>query len=178
MKHLSGRKTWILVVGGQWFIALWFFAALTPNANAKRCVDVPSLRVLATRKNAVSTNQNILKMLRHQGPSFEFPSGVKAYYLGSSRSGTKIYHLVYTVWMWDHGVRETDRLIFFSRNWRYLGNYGEIYYPPERICGNVLYWSYDPKIGNKIVLGKNGPPAKVVLNGEIYEFDNSKADNH
>ncbi len=142
---------------------------------AGQCVPVPQSASGKAASISIPTNAQILDILAKEASSGEYGKGVQVQYLGEVHVGTKKFYVVYTTYSWDHGVRETDSLVFFSENWRYIGNYGEVYDPPERICGNVLYWPYDPKIGNRIELNKNGPPAKVILDGEVYGFDNSKA---
>jgi len=142
---------------------------------AGQCVRAPESATQKRGDNSTPASSHILNILLREAPSGEYAKGMQVQYLGEIHVDTKKFYIVYTRAWFNNGTREIDRLVFFSGDWHYLGDYGEIYDPPERICGNVLYWHYDPKIGNKIELSKNGPPAKVVLDGEVYGFDNSKA---
>jgi len=175
MKYPVPRpKIWIFMVVAEWLVAVSLYLAPMPVAFAETCVQVPRLAPKVVRSKTVPTNAEILLIMRQQGPSDEFPKGIEVHYLGSAIAGSKKYHVVYTSWVWDHGVRETQRLVFFTGDWRYLGNYGDLLDPPNRMCGNVLYWPYSSKLGNKIVFGISGPPNKVFLDGEFYWFEAGK----
>ncbi len=176
MKHYVLRSKVLILAGAiQWFGAVGLSLVPIPMAFAKTCVQVSGLAIDTVRNKTIPTSAEILSIIHKQGPTDEYPKGIQVQYLGSSTVGATKFHVVYTRLWWNNGTRETDRLVFFSEEWQYLGDYGHLLHPPNRICGNVLYWPYNPKIGNQIVLGKEGPPDTVVLNGEIYGFDNSKS---
>lgn len=117
------------------------------------------------------TDEQILSLLEKQAPKGMFPKHTKLTFLGTVRGEHVTYHVVFTSLVWGQAQRETARLVIFSINWKYLGNYGEIYTPPSIIRNGVLYWPYPAELGNKISLAGRNPPKKVVLNGEIYHFD-------
>lgn len=155
-------------------LALCFLFAPTSYA-ADQCVPVPqSKRQWAPKNKAIPTDAEILKILSREASSGEF-EGVQLWYLGRIQVDKKKFYVVYTQYWFNHDTREIDSLVFFSEDWHYLGNYGEVYHPPVMICGSTLYWAYKPYLGNKVSVGANGPPRKIVLNGESYEFDDRKA---
>ena len=95
-------------------------------------------------------------------------------FLGTISNKYTSYNLVFTTLIWGESQRETARLVIFSSDWTYLGNYGGVYVPPAFIRNGVVYWSYSSELGNKIDLNGQYPPKRVVLDGEMYEFDTSK----
>lgn len=174
-RNVSGLKALILVGVIQWLGTVGLYLTSTPIVFAKSCVQVPESTSDAARTKIIPTDAGILRIMRQQGSSDEFPKGIHVQYLGSATVGATKYHVVYTRLWWNNGTRETDRLVFFSEEWQYLGDYGHLLHPPNWICGNVLYWPYSAKFGNKLVFDKNGLPDKIWLDGEIYGFDNSKS---
>lgn len=146
---------------------------------ADRCVPVPQSKSQWAPKNkSIPTDAKILDIMIREGPSGEYGKGMNIWYLGKVHVGKNKFYIAYTQYSFNRDTREIDRLVFFSEDWHYLGDYGEIYYPPVMICGSTLYWAYKPYLGNKVSVGANGPPRKVVLNGESYEFDGSKSSDN
>lgn len=120
------------------------------------------------------TEDKILNLLDKQAPKGMFPKNTKIMFLGTVRGKHASYNVIFTSLVWGQAQRETARLVIFSLNWKYLGNYGEIYTPPSLIQHGVLYWPYPAELGNKISLMGHSPPKKVVLNGEVYLFDTER----
>lgn len=175
-RYLQSRFQFPLVA---WLATVGLCFGFVPASYASgQCVPVPqSKRQWAPKNKAIPTNAEILKILSREAPSGEF-EGVQLWYLGRVQLDKKKFYVVYTEYSFNHDTREIDSLVFFSEDWHYLGNYGEVYHPPVMICGNTLYWPYNPYLGNKVVVGKGGPPGKVVLNGEEYGLDDRKANSN
>lgn len=133
-----------------------------------------SHRISNTSIHAVSTDKQILDILIKQAPKGMFPLSTKVIFLGTVKNNHASYNLVFTSLIWGEAKRETARLVIFSSDWRYLGNYGGIYKPPSVIYKGVLCWPYPARLGNQISLTGPNLPRKVVLNGEIYYFDAEK----
>jgi hypothetical protein len=116
----------------------------------------------------------MLIILEKQAPQGLFPNDTKLKFIGTIHNKHVSYNVVFTSLIWGDAHRETSRIVIFSSDWQYLGNYGEIYSPPTEIRGGILYWPYSSELGNKIELTGLFPPKKIVLNGEIYYFDTEK----
>lgn len=160
------RNIWIICI-----ISLYAFSAPAGNAHdSKACSHVANNAVA----HAVPTEAQILNLLERQAPKGMFPKNTKLTFLGTVTGKHVSYHVIFTSLVWGQAQRETARLVIFSCDWKYLGNYGEIYTPPSNIRNGVLYWPYPAELGNKISLAAYNPPRKVVLNGELYYFDTEK----
>lgn len=117
------------------------------------------------------TKSEIFSLLEKQAPRGMFPESTKVGFLGTVVNKYTSFNLVFTTLIWGEAQHETARLVIFSSDWKYLGNYGGLYVPPTSIHDGVVYWSYSAEAGNKIDLNGQHPPAMVVLNGEMYNFD-------
>ncbi len=116
-------------------------------------------------KNFKSLNQkDLLKLLRNEAPKGYFEldkeyEGSKLFLkkLGSLKYGNKIYHLVYSQLFWGN-ARVTERLIFISEKFHYLGDYYITGLATPRLLNNsVLIGKY------KLPLNKNCPKKEVYL---------------
>jgi hypothetical protein len=68
---------------------------------------------------------------------------------------------------WGEACRYTPRLLIFSMNREYLWQYSHFNPKPTKIAGNAIYFDSDPKSGNVIRFTMEGPPKKVLLDGDI-----------
>lgn len=79
--------------------------------------------------------------------------------------------LVYTTYYWGNG-RATNRLVVLTDGLTYLGNYGKLDIEPDKVEGSTLSFktAEGPTTFTTVDFSK-GPPKKIYLEGEFYDFD-------
>jgi hypothetical protein len=148
------------------------------------CVAVAIAGLLLAPVSAREQTTGIWKVLRDGGFSGAKNEDAHVRSLGDMDIGGRHYRLMFFEWFetprnmkgsFPHGQ---SRLLVFEKREKaitYLGSY--VYYPPDgspRIEGNAVIFPYKEIKGeeptNRLVFDQNGPPLRVVLDGEICEF--------
>ena len=107
-------------------------------------------------------------------------------YLGEIKGVNGNFKIMTSCWLWGLSKRATNRILIFSEDKRYLGNYyittkSDL---PEKIENNQLVFSYsegsdcDKKVMTKLSFG-NGIPKQLLVEckngyGNIYSFEKEK----
>jgi hypothetical protein len=123
---------------------------------------------ISTPTNVNSVSMTSLKAsLKSVNPDY-FPDNIQIEWFGCINNDFQVY---ITKLIWGN-FRETKRLIFLSRDNKYLGNYylDEL---PDRIEDKKIIFKIKPKWGN-IIDFSNGIPHKIYIDGHTYEFEQAK----
>jgi hypothetical protein len=140
---------------------------------------VLAVPLLVAHADAANWNAEVVRTLRSDKSIFKFGPETKLEPIGTIRVGTARYFIAYYAWeetRKEAGARggfphAAYRLLIFKKGLHYLNFLGfySVDGPPIRIVGGEIQFSY-PGNGNKIVLGKAGPPRRVLLNGELRDL--------
>jgi len=113
----------------------------------------------------------IKDILKKEAPYAYFPEDAEIEKVGTIIGKNFIYRIFLSKLEWGN-QRLTLRLLLFSEDWHYLGNYG-LSEDPIIIQDNIIIFPFNKNDGNKIVFNSKKIPPKVYLDGEVIEFDNS-----
>ena len=87
-------------------------------------------------------------------------------YVGCVSIAEHCWHVVYLSTTWGQSCRATHRLLVFQEDRAYLGQYSHFSLEPIGVEGNAVIFGD----GSTISFGESGPPAKVLLDGDLLEF--------
>jgi hypothetical protein len=112
----------------------------------------------------------IRKYLSSQGFTGELNGKVEITKLGNIAVGSTRYKIFYYAWEESNpsgaAVHASYRVILIRGSNRYIGSYS-VEGRPKKLGLSSIQFDYPEAVGNKIIFDKNGPPAKVLLNGEL-----------
>jgi hypothetical protein len=83
---------------------------------------------------------------------------------------SKKWHVAQLKTIWGNSCRGTSRLLIFSEDKKYIGEYSHYDAIPIRIENNQIIFDATPESGNSIIFDEEGPPKKVRINGDFLEF--------
>lgn len=112
----------------------------------------------------------IREYLSSQGFTGELTGKVEIKKLGDITVGRKQYQIFYYAWEESNSsgaaIHASYRIILMKDSNQYIGSYS-VEGRPKKLGLSSIQFDYPETVGNKIIFDKNGPPAKVLLNGEL-----------
>jgi hypothetical protein len=115
----------------------------------------------------------VRESLATQGFTGTLSGKVKITNVGIISTGGKKYQIFY--YRWEEScpaglaIHSSQRLIVITGTHQYLGSYS-IGDRPSGFRGSSVLFAFPDIEGNRITFGKNGPPAKVLLDGELLNL--------
>lgn len=92
-------------------------------------------------------------------------------YIGlvKARPGTS-WHVVYLSTTWGGSCRATTRLLVFSDDMRFVGQYSHFSARPLGTEGDTVFFDSPADQGDRITFTADGPPKKAWFDGENFEL--------
>ncbi len=172
MRKLRSRLVAVLTVV---FIAvqIGLSAECSAVSSPEKCGSNQSRQILKGPKKLLS--QLHKKAEKASNPPF-FSNGKfdeeEFKYVGKINLSAKDrFELVLLTTTWGESCRATRRLLVFSADGAYLGNYGSLPEEPSKLIGAKILFPFDERGGNFIEFSGANPPSEVLLDGENIQFD-------